>query len=126
MRGVLSRLMEVLPRILITEAAPTVPELCRTVTPGARPWSSAVRSAGAAFASSSGACSVTAALPSSRRRCSPVTVTTSSSSPTAETWRRKSAATVCPACTCTVWFTVAYPSLTTRSSTLPAGTPARA
>jgi hypothetical protein len=95
------------PLILIVDAVPTDPELVRTWTPVARPWRRLVTFGGVARRSSSVTWIEEAALASSRRRCAPVAVTTSASSGTAETWRSKSAVTVCSAGTSTVRSVVA-------------------
>ncbi len=94
--------MVVLPRILITSPVPTEPEPRCTDTPVERPFSRLVRLFGDDWETASAASTVEMALPTSRWRRSPVAVTTTSSSATAETESWKFSVAVSPPCTVTV------------------------
>ena len=102
-----------MPRIRMRAPVPTVPSDGMTETPEARPCSNSWKLVTGATSVSMAVSILATALPISRRRCSPVAVTTISSIDSATRPRTKSRTAVPPASTVTAWVTEAYPSSTT-------------
>ena len=86
---------------------PTVPSDGITHTPEARPCSSSWNEVTGATSVSTEVSILVTTLPISRRRCSPVAVTTISSIDSAVSWRTKSLTAVPPASIVTDWLVVA-------------------
>ncbi len=94
-----------------------------TVTPAARPFSRSPTFVIGRVSTSSAAATCAMALPTSRRRCAPVAVETTALSEAGTEVSVMSSVTVCPAATVTVCRASPYPTRSTRTVMLPAGTP---
>ncbi len=114
--------MELEPRIRIRLPMPMVPVEFTTCTPAERPWIRSLMFVIGAWSTMSSALICAMSWPSSRFRCSPVAVTTSSSSAMADWERLKFTMAASPSLTVTVLTAGPKPMNSARTWWVPVGT----